>query len=82
MMSDRAGQHVRLSAVPIRPNAHSGSAAAPTLFPTEGDEQLAERDVYSAVLRAVVTPGWMRGKAHHQASPSKWKLESLSPSAL
>jgi len=38
MMSDLAGQQLRLSAVPIGPNAHSGSAAAPTLFPTEEDE--------------------------------------------
>lgn len=54
MMSDPAGQQVRLTAEPVGPNDHSGSAAAPTLFPTEEGEYLTKQQVYSGAFQAFV----------------------------
>jgi len=54
-MSDPGGQQLRLTAEPLGPNDHSGSAAAPTLFPTEEDEYF-RYEVCLAVLRTAVRP--------------------------
>jgi len=72
-MSDLAGQQLRLSAVPVGPNARSGSAAAPTLFPTEEDEYF-RYEVCFAVLRTAARPDWIEGREHHREKPLKLKL--------